>query len=414
MSNRIMVIADAGGPAHYHVGDEAILTARLAWLRTVAPPLTPVVLSNDPAFTAKRHGVAALRTPRLPPWVHGRGRAGWLRHPRLMAGVLRHTARVHAPDLYAVIDMLRQCSLLYVCGGGNLTSLYGGLLHVRSFLAECAQREGVPIVLTGQQIGAYLTSDDAAILHRWLPGAVGVGVRDRGHSVEWAHRLGVDASRLLVTGDDALDLVPETVPGWTTPAAGERPRVGLSLHHQGGAQTRAATIARLAAALGPWLKHSAADIVVLPHVRADVHHRCDVRLAEDLLAILGLGDRARIVDRDAGRDTQLKYLTGLCDFVVTTRFHGAVFALSSGVPAALISQDEYTAGRFAGLLDFLRLPVSILPLDAGDLSARVDAAWHERATRREEVCRAWAQALPRFHTTRETVRRWIAECVVRR
>ena len=48
MKAAAFLVADVAGLSHYHVGDEAILTARLAWLRRTVPELKPVVLSEDP------------------------------------------------------------------------------------------------------------------------------------------------------------------------------------------------------------------------------------------------------------------------------------------------------------------------------------------------------------------------------
>ncbi|HEY6041817.1 MAG TPA: polysaccharide pyruvyl transferase family protein, partial [Anaerolineae bacterium] len=49
----------------------------------------------------------------------------------------------------------------------------------------------------------------------------------------------------------------------------------------------------------------------------------------------------------------VKGLTAAMDMVITTRYHGLVFALSSGVPALAINLDGYYETKNCGLLDLI-------------------------------------------------------------
>jgi hypothetical protein len=128
------LVADVAGLSHYHVGDEAILTARLAWLRRTVPELKPVVLSEDPDFTEREHGVASLAEPKVPRWLDPFWFKQW-KHTCLRARVVEALSKGFSPALGKVLDEVRRASVLTICGGGTFTSRYGALLRLRSLLA---------------------------------------------------------------------------------------------------------------------------------------------------------------------------------------------------------------------------------------------------------------------------------------
>lgn len=383
-----MLVADVAGLSHYHVGDEAILTARLAWVRKTFPAVTPIALSHDPSFTAARHSVQALEEPSLPRWVDQSWVYRWS-CPALSARLLEILCRGFAPRLGAVLREVRQTSLLCICGGGSLTSTYGALLRFRSLLAGYALASGVPVAVSGQQIGPALTREDAAILKRWLPGARYVGVRDPGVSVAVGRDLGLQPGHLVVTGDDALDLAPSPVERGIPGRSGTRPLVGLSLHLRGGRAEREQLLARMVSALAGWLRDVEADLLWLPHLRSDVAHRCDIRLAHDFARESGLGNRLVIADDRHLLDSHIKYLTGRCQFVVSTRYHGAVFALSSGVPVVALSQDDYTHAKLKGLLEYCDLQWPVTRLDDPATPLALRAAWENRPVLAGQLSALW-------------------------
>ena len=260
----------------------------------------------------------------------------------------------------------------------------------------------MPVIVTGQQVGPLLTDSDAALMRAWVPKAVCLGCRDA-MSLNMSRALGVAEDRLILTGDDALDLIPDKVdcpfPGWIQ----SRPMVGLSLHAEGSAAARESILSRLVSVLGSWLKTIDANILFLPHVRSDVSHRCDIALARDLIRLLGLDGRAGIVDRQDWYDSHIKHLTSQCQFVVTTRFHGAVFALSSGVPVLALTQDAYTREKFTGLFDYFGLPGPVGDLSDPSVSELVQSSWKARDAWAVEVGFARTRAMERFDSAREQV-----------
>lgn len=399
---RVIIVADVGGWAHYHAGDEAILTSAVAWWRGCFPEAELVVLSEDPGFTEGEHGVKAIREPRVPDWFG----APWIRMlgamPAVILGGLSGKIGVRFPDAVGVLQAMRGAWVLHVAGGGNLTSEYSELLVARSFVAQAARAFGVPVVVTGQQVGPSLGRHDEGMLRGWLGKAEVVGLRDA-DSMERCRGLGVREGRLVLTGDDALGLesgrVPVEVQGI------RRPLIGLSLHHHGERSGRGETLSRLVEVLGPWLKTTGAGVVVIPHLRSEVARRSDVVMADEFLARAGVEGT---VLRGECRDVEVKAATGTCDFVVTTRFHGAVFALSASVPVFMIGQDEYTRAKFRGLAAYFGLKGGVPMLNDGELPQRLEAQWRVRSDARGRLLAEAAGVKARYESAREGVRRRVA------
>ena len=402
MKATAFLVADVAGLSHYHVGDEAILTARLAWLRRTIPELKPVVLSEDPDFTEREHGVMSLAEPKVPRWLDQFWFKQW-KHPLLRARVVEALCKGFSPALGKVLDEVRRASILTICGGGTLTSRYGALLRLRSLLAGYALARDVPVVVTGQQIGPFLSEQDESILGHWLPRAQRVGVRDPDISVQLGFRAGVPADRLVVTGDDALDLVPMSPASLPQRCFGVRPCVGLSLHLPGNRAERSQRLVEMALSLAPWLRSLDADILWLPHLRSSVPHRCDVQLARDLTEATGLVGRLVVADSPDYRDRHIKYLTGLCDFVVSTRYHGVVFALTSGVPVVGVSQDDDTEAKIKGLYAYFGLDWAVPQIRDPGMTSLISEAWNNRGIRAAQASAAWGLKSREYQAIRETL-----------
>jgi len=62
-------------------------------------------------------------------------------------------------------------------------------------------------------------------------------------------------------------------------------------------------------------------------------------------------------------DHQLKGITGCCDFVLGSRYHFLVFALSGNIPAIGIASGLYQQTKLSGVLGLLDLSEYFVPLD---------------------------------------------------
>lgn len=124
-------------------------------------------------------------------------------------------------------------------------------------------------------------------------------------------------------------------------------------------------------------KHRAA-VVFIPQVTAE-HHGDDDRKASARVAAL-MGDRSGVyVIKDHYDHKSIKSLYGGLDYLVGTRFHSVIFALTSYVPALAIEYEHKTRG----ILQDLELEKWVTPIEgvtADELITLFDALARERAS----------------------------------
>ncbi len=381
MARYALLTADVGRPDRYHVGDQAIMTANLEWVRTILPPERIRILSRAPEFSARIHGIEAIRPPKerfvrreleKRPGPPGPG-AWWSRSGRS----LRRVARA---------------SLLHLCGGGNLTSLFAHELRLRSLYVRTALEAGVPVIVTGQTLGPDLDVADRDLLARWLPHVAHLGFRDR-RSAELAAELGADEDALTVAVDDAYFLeAQEPACGVldTGAEARRRPLVGLSLHHRRSSELAGdAVVANLARSLDALVERRDVGFLFLSHLHAvqGPPRPRDLTFGRRVRAGMRHGDRVRLIDAPL-LDREIKHLSAGCDFFISTRYHGAVFALSSAVPTLLLTQDAHSRAKMHGLVDLLGLDAPVLDACSPELEAVLLAGFERRGGLRSAAATA--------------------------
>lgn len=381
---RVLLFGDLSGWSGYHVGDEAMAAANLAWVRESVPGARVVLVSGDPEFTARAYGVPSVPEP----------------GPR--AG-LRDAGRDRS-----FLRALRDSDVLLLSGGGNLTSLFPEEIRRRTRAARAARRFGIPVVLTGQTLGPRLDPADRRRLARWLPEAASVGVRDAGISPGLADRLGVSRDRLVVAPDDAFLLDPAAPRRRSLARRFEglegRAVAGVSFHRTPGCRRpEAEDIARFAAALAPLLTDPQAHLLFLPHERTP-GRGSDIRLARAVRRALPDPSRASILK---GRllAPEMLSVVDRCDLVVSTRYHDVVFALSRGVPAIGVAQDDYTREKLRGAFAMAGLPERVHDLDDLLLPGWVGRAWSARRDERGAALRAARRVRVRARQARRRVLR---------
>jgi polysaccharide pyruvyl transferase WcaK-like protein len=348
------VVADVAGPEHFHLGDEAMLEANLDALRRWYPEIRFVASSRDPRWTERRYLIRAMPSPSLsivplpePEWDQDRGfreRSGWLLGE-------------------AIVEALRQVDGLIISGGGNLCATWPGKLLERAALLHCAADLGKPAVVVGQTLGPALTSRQSALLGAALRRAKMVGVRDRpSFDLACAFGLRVDDIRMQV--DDSFFLEPQPVHGdrahWL--AAGRR-WILVTFDPSLGSVENEQRLERLAAQLDGLATSIEADLVFVPHVggaEAEKQGDDDRAIGRRLSKLLGTPLR----QLELWSPREVRWLTGQAALVVSTRYHGLVFATAAGVPALGIYSDDYTHVKLKGALAHAELAGWAIDLDS--------------------------------------------------
>ncbi|MFI6073492.1 polysaccharide pyruvyl transferase family protein [Actinoplanes sp. NPDC051343] len=254
------------------------------------------------------------------------------------------------------IQALSEADLVVSMGGGYLNARPGldGYQNVFFILlpALIAQKHKVPVVFAPQSYGPFPAAVQRRFVARTLRRAALVLSRED-VSVDILTACGLPADRVIRAVDSGFAFDPATSLDWrerlgidrTTRLVGMTARQWLPPQEQ-------ERYERALAAIIDYLHARQMQVVLIPQVTTDylgdddriVSRRIHARCTNKPLLV------DEVVDY---RD--LKRLYGECDFLLGTRFHSVIFALTSRVPCIAIEYEHKTRGimRDLGLEDWV-------------------------------------------------------------
>lgn len=302
-----------------------------------------------------------------------------------------------------------------LAGGDSFSDIYG---LRRLFYVALPQllvlALGRPLVLLPQTIGPFRSR-----IAKWL----GAFVMQRAGAIYARDEEGVFAARAMLTDDPfkvafAYDLAfqlpstkpaPTAIPGWWSERPEGQPLVGVNvsgLLYRGGYSRdnmfglKTEYRALVLAVVEHLVQRRGARVMLFPHVYGPEN---DVESDDAACAAVLTDLKSRCGDRLhrlEGRFDQheIKYLIGRCDFVVGSRMHACIAALSQDVPAVGLAYSD----KFAGVLRSIgmeRLVVDLRTCEPAEVLRSVDEAFLARKGTRADL----AACMPR-------VRRAASEC----
>ncbi|WP_024804661.1 polysaccharide pyruvyl transferase family protein [Nocardia sp. BMG51109] len=256
---------------------------------------------------------------------------------RAFRKALRGNAEPSDPPAPPLPEAVSRADLVLAQGGGYLTDVDRYQAGRALDLLEHAQSLGIPTAMIGQGLGPL---DDPRLLERAarvLPGVGLIALREGRCGPKLLADLGVAPERIVVTGDDAVELAYGL----------RRAEIGGDL----GVCLRITYYARVGAAaqdiLGEVIRSRAAefDAALRPLIISEYEAE-DRDCTRRLLA--GAVRTRRPVGR-AGTAEDVARQVSRCRVVVTSAYHLAVFALSQGIPAVGITASRYYDDKFHGL-----------------------------------------------------------------
>lgn len=280
--------------------------------------------------------------------------------------------------IVTLISEVARADVVFVCGGGNMTSVWPGVLESRLRLLRVANALGRKVILVSQTLGPY-SEQHRPRVNAVLRHAGWVGVRDRTYSntqVSVPVRFAVDDACFLEARHSAA----------SQRIADHSGRFAcLSMRKFAGATDE--QLRALADAVSALATADSANVVFIPH-HAPGGTGHDIRLAEAVAEAFPTG-MLRIVNPIL-LASELKAITRDSQWVVTMRYHQLVFALSLGLPVVGVSVDEYTRAKLRGAFEQFNLEPEVI--DLGDAPAALPAAV-QRVTGQRAQFAAAAQEL---------------------
>lgn len=292
---------------------------------------------------------------------------------------LKGELRTRDEVLAAFADALSRADLVAVTGSGMITDAFRRRASAFLTTLQVARARGAGTVMYSQGLGPVRDDQLRARVQAVLPHVDFISVRDAGYSPAFLDDLGMPPERVMVAGDDAIELAYEARPA----APG----------HALGINLRLARYAELdldfVTALRPVVRE-ASERTRAPLLPVPISHRgsADANAIRHLLAGWAAeGDGGEMLDSPAKVIEQV----GRCRVVVTGSYHAAVFALAQGIPVVALAKSTYYYNKFAGLAEQFGVGCEIARLDDGfaeTLSATIARLWNDAPGLRGPLLRA--------------------------
>jgi colanic acid/amylovoran biosynthesis protein len=368
----VRILVDQSGYDLLNIGDVAMLQSCVSRLRQQWPDAEIMIIAHEPARLASYcpgtlaiprtlAGLPCLRIlPRRPVLA---SEQAWKTAAPYLSGRLGRGRTVRGRPRTA-IQAVQAADLVVASGGGYVTDTWwwhaAGVLSLLSL----AQRLGKPTAMFGQGIGPVSRRTLRAQAAAVLPELKVIGLREDRTGRGLVLSLGVPAGAVTVTGDDALELI-----GGTAATGGAA--LGISVRVSGYAGVEPVT----AAAVGVHVREAAASLRA-PIVGLPVSRYAADADAAALRALLHQECRQDddIALTDVASPEDLIFAAARCRAIVTGSYHAGVFGLGQGVPAVCLTKSSYYEAKFAGLQALFPGACFIVPLDAPDWAARLNAA----------------------------------------
>ena len=396
------ILIDQSGYDLLNVGDVAMLQSCVIRLRRLWPAADIMVIchapdrlaSYCPGTTAIGQTLAGLPFFRmLPRRSRLAAEQAWkMAAPYFSCRFRPGRGRPGRPR--TAIQAVRAADLVVAGGGGYVTDTWWWHAVGVLSLLRLAQRLGKPTAMFGQGVGPIsergrggsraLCRQARAV----LPRLAVLGLREDRIGKDLAISLGVPAGAVAITGDDALELIPEGSAADGRAHGGRALGVSMRVSPYAGVdQTAAETVGGLVVQAAEAFR---APIVTLPVSRYPVDGDLDALRA--LLHPERSG--ADIVLHDLATPDALITVAADCRVIVTGSYHAAVFGLARGVPAVCLTRSAYYDAKFAGLRALFPGACLVVSLDQPDLAGRlgqaIEQAWHLPAQARDDARKAAA------------------------
>jgi polysaccharide pyruvyl transferase WcaK-like protein len=297
-----------------------------------------------------------------------------LRWPRLAIPLVRRGLRnrgIPVADFNVFVDVVTRADLIIATGMGGINDDFAYSATEILNVFRLALHFGARAAMMGQGIGPLhdlrLRRHAQAVLRR----VDVIALREERVGPRLLGELGVAANRILITGDDAVEMAYQRRPDHLGDC------LGINLRRATYAGVDSAVIDRLR----PILRGAAARLNA-PLVAVPISHVAGEE-DEDTIRMLigGAGPRAQRAPFDDITAAAVDRVHR-CRVVVAGSYHAAVFALASGIPVVALTNSRYYSDKFLGLADQFGQACTVIDLTDSDLTDRLDAA----------IADAWASA----------------------
>lgn len=354
-----------------NLGDEAILQATFAALRSRWPDASLRAFTLHPARTAANHDVEAEPLTGVNRHLFGaplgegpfvvRAARAFARRSRnvpMLRGFTARASNLIATLVFEAISLrsawrwVRTADLVLASGGGQLDAVWGGAWGQPYALARwawLARRAGVPFALLSVGYGGASTWLSRRFLRYAVGSAAYCSVRDEGSRV-MTIRLGVKRD---------LPVIPDLAFGLTPPMPLRPRRPGLDVGISPMVYLRPGSWpienhAEYQRLIALWANLVTATVARGDRVHLFVSNPGDMAAVRDIWELLGEASRAGCTIAHSESPNALLELFRRLDVIIASRLHGVLLAIVSARPVLALSHERKVRAAMndAGVSEF--------------------------------------------------------------
>lgn len=296
------------------------------------------------------------------------------------------TGKEVAAEVRAFRELVKSCDLVVASGAGQITTAFGAHSRLIMNTMQMAMDNGIPTAILGQGIGPIDEPCLRARAARVLPRVNLICLRETITSPKLLDSLGVPRSHVVVTGDDAID----TVYNHRKSSIGDC--IGVNLRVSWYSDITSDVIEGLRRPL-----QSAAREVGAPLVEVPISRHPDEDDSGICRALFEGYDKVASPAHDLTLVEGMIQEIGRCRVMITTSYHGGVFALAQGIPVVAWLKSKYFAAKLYGLANQFGVGCEVITLDEADWESRLKAAilsaWNASGELRPQLLQSAASQL---------------------
>jgi len=342
---KILLIANVGTASNnfYHVGDEAMFLETYNWYQKHHPKYKLSVLTSQSNHSNLK--VLEIVSPIEFQFINKRT-------------IFKLILKLKINNIFKInlltykekylVSIIKKNDRIHFCGGGNINSLFSGWLYYSLLIIKISTILNREIVLTSQTMGPFNFIDKLlafSILNKVEIIAV------RGHT-DTLKNIGIISPKIFNMLDAAYKL-----PIYTNKSLPKKKnfRIGLSLHEWKNSEK---FFEALIASLEKISETNSIEIVLIPHVLVNDDNQWDMGFMSKLFSVHS--SKIKIIKQKTSHILSskpepayyIKKLTGTVDLLISTRYHGLIFALSQNIPVLTYTSDTYYSDKNTNALKF--------------------------------------------------------------
>jgi colanic acid/amylovoran biosynthesis protein len=281
---------------------------------------------------------------------------------------------------------LQNADLVIASGGGYLTDAFEyhaiGILSILGM----AIKSGKPTAMLGQGLGPIQSWKLLACAKTIFPYIDLISLREKRAGLSILQTLSVPFDRIIITGDDAIELA------YNDTNIEQATGIGINLRASGYSKLNEKHIEIVRSVLKNAAQKYKTHLIPLPISLVD--KESDAKTIYQIISGIE-------VDSDGGRNidsiTTILEQIRRCRVVVTGSYHAGVFALSQGIPVICLAQSNYYVDKFKGLADQFGIGCEVVMLDDEQLHKKllekIHDAWLSNKIVRPELLKAAKQQI---------------------